>query len=63
MEADTSAWESGRFVKVKCQDCSNEQIIFNKAATMVTCQVCGATLSTPSGGKAQIKGEIVGVLQ
>ena len=63
MDTDTTARESGRFVKIKCQDCSNEQIVFNKAATVVTCQVCGATLSTPSGGKAQIKGEVIGVLE
>ena len=53
----------GQFTKVKCNDCSNEQIIFDKAATIVNCQVCGATLATPTGGKATIKGEISGVLE
>ncbi len=51
--------EDRRFVKVKCPDCGNEQITFVKASTRVVCQVCGATLATPTGGKAIFKGEIV----
>ncbi|MHB8632715.1 MAG: 30S ribosomal protein S27e [Thermoplasmatota archaeon] len=49
-----------QFVKVKCGDCSNEQIVFNRAATTVGCLVCGATLAHPTGGEARIKGEITG---
>ncbi len=49
------------FVKVKCPDCGNEQIIFLRASTVVKCQVCGATIATPTGGKADIRGEIVEV--
>ena len=55
--------DRGKFTKVKCQDCSNEQVIFDKASTAVACQVCGATLALPKGGKAAIKGEITGVLE
>ena len=51
-----------RFLRVKCADCSNEQIVFNRAATVVNCQVCGATLARPTGGKAAIRGEVVGVV-
>ena len=47
-----------RFVKVKCVDCNNEQIIFAKASTIVSCQVCGGVLAEPSGGIAHIKGKI-----
>ena len=50
------------FLKIKCADCGNEQTTFSKAATKVTCNVCGATLVVPKGGKAEIKGEIVEVL-
>lgn len=50
------------FLKIKCADCGNEQITFKKAATKVTCNVCGATLVVPKGGNAEIKGEIVEVL-
>ncbi len=49
------------FVKVKCPDCGNEQIIFIRASTVVKCNVCGATLAIPTGGKAEIRGEIVEV--
>ena len=50
------------FIKIKCADCGNEQITFKKAATTVTCHVCGATLVKPKGGNAEIKGEVVEVL-
>ena len=45
------------FVKVKCPDCENEQIVFQRAATKVLCNVCGATLVTPKGGVGEIRGE------
>jgi small subunit ribosomal protein S27e len=48
-----------KFLKVKCPDCSNVQILFNKSATEVKCQVCGATLARPSGGKAELRAEVV----
>jgi len=51
-----------RYLKVKCLDCGNEQPVFNKCTTVVTCLVCGASLSKQTGGKAEIKGEILGVL-
>ena len=47
-----------QFVKVKCGDCGNEQVAFNRAATKVNCLVCGATLATPTGGAAKFKAEI-----
>ena len=49
------------FIKIKCNDCQNEQITFRKAATTVTCHVCGATLVKPKGGNAEIKGEVIEV--
>lgn len=52
-----------KFLNVKCPDCSNEQVIFNKVATEVKCQVCGATLARPRGGKADIRGEVTEVLR
>jgi len=47
------------FIKIKCPECENVQISFKKAATKVTCHVCGATLIVPKGGVGEIKGEIV----
>jgi small subunit ribosomal protein S27e len=52
-----------KFVKVKCTDCENEQIIFGNASTVVKCLVCGRTLAEPKGGKAEIKSLIVEVLE
>ena len=44
-----------QFLKVKCPDCGNEQVAFNRPATKVNCLVCGATLATPTGGEATFK--------
>jgi len=51
-----------KFVKVKCKDCGNEQIVFSKAATKVSCGVCGATVAEPRGGTANFLGEITAEL-
>jgi small subunit ribosomal protein S27e len=48
-----------RFFKVKCPDCENEQTVFEKASTVVNCIVCGKELATPTGGKANLKAEII----
>ena len=53
---------TGRFIKTKCQDCGNEQVLFNKVTTIIRCSVCGATMATPKGGKAELKGSVVEVL-
>ena len=50
------------FLKVKCRDCGNEQPVFNKSQTVVTCLVCGASLLKPTGGLTEIKGEQLEVL-
>jgi len=52
-----------KFLKVKCADCGSEQIVFDKASTEVACQICGATLARPTGGKAAIRGENLGVME
>jgi small subunit ribosomal protein S27e len=52
-----------RFFKVKCPDCENEQTVFEKASTVVTCVVCGKELAVPTGGKATFKAEIVADLK
>ncbi|HUV79215.1 MAG TPA: 30S ribosomal protein S27e [Candidatus Bathyarchaeia archaeon] len=51
-----------KFLKVKCNDCEYEQVVFDHATTSVKCNVCGRTLVEPRGGKAEIKGEIIEVL-
>lgn len=52
-----------RFFKVKCPDCENEQTVFEKASTVVNCVVCGKELAIPTGGKANVKAEILAELK
>lgn len=51
-----------RFLRVKCDDCGNEQIIFDRSATIVKCLVCNRVLAEPRGGKAKIKTEILEIV-
>ena len=51
-----------KFVKVRCQKCKNEQVIFGKPAAAVNCLVCNKVLAEPSGGKGKIKARILEVL-
>jgi len=51
-----------RFLRVKCLDCENDQVIFGCASTIVRCTVCGRILAEPRGGKAQIRTRIMNVL-
>ncbi len=51
------------FLRVKCQKCGNEQLIFSNAVNKITCNVCGETLATPTGGRAEINGEVLTVLE
>ena len=63
-----SEWErilpkpSSKFLRVKCPDCGNEQTLFSHATNSVYCNVCGAILAKPTGGKVEVKGEIIAVL-
>lgn len=50
---------AGNFYLVACPDCENEQVVFDKASSEVACAVCGHTLARPTGGKAEIDGEVV----
>ncbi|MDH5688141.1 MAG: 30S ribosomal protein S27e, partial [Candidatus Bathyarchaeota archaeon] len=63
-----SEWEKlipkprSTFLRVRCPDCGNEQVVFSHVATIVHCNICGAVLAEPTGGKADIKGEVITVL-
>ncbi len=52
-----------KILRVKCNDCENEQVVFDHASTSVKCNVCGRTLVEPRGGKAEIKSNIIEVLE
>ena len=51
-----------RFLKVKCNDCGNEQIIFGCAASPIKCIVCEKAIAVSTGGKTLVKTEILEVL-
>lgn len=49
---------AGDFYRVVCPECEHEQVVYGKAASAVECADCGATLATPTGGKAAFTGEV-----
>jgi len=54
---------ASRILRLRCEDCENEQVAFERAATGVSCAVCGSTLVTPTGGKGQLHGEMLEVVE
>lgn len=51
-----------RFLKVRCKECNNEQIIFGDASEEVECLVCDNKLAVPTGGKSKVVTQILEVL-
>lgn len=47
------------FIKVQCEKCKNEQVIFESASTSVKCLICGEELLAVNGGKATITAKVV----
>lgn len=54
---------ASKFLKIRCKKCKNEQIIFEKPAMVVRCNVCDNILAEPTGGKGRIKTSILGVMR
>ena len=52
-----------KFIKIRCNKCKNEQIIFGKASSEVKCLVCDEVLLDPTGGKSKIKARVLEVLE
>ncbi len=52
-----------KFVKVRCNKCKNEQIIYGKVSTTVACLVCGKEIASPTGGKTKVKARVLEVLE
>lgn len=49
-----------KFMKVRCKECSNEQVVFSHSTMRVKCLKCNAILMEPTGGKAVlVGGEVV----
>ncbi len=51
-----------RFLKVRCGDCGNEQVIFGCGASQVKCLVCDKVIAESTGGKTNVKTQILAVL-
>lgn len=62
MESTTTNKPKYGFVKVKCHKCSEEQVIFGRASTIVKCKKCHEVIAEPTGGKSAIKAEILELL-
>jgi len=54
---------NSKFIKVRCKDCENEQVLFNKSTSVVSCHICGSKLALPKGGKAEVRGEILETIE
>ena len=54
---------NSKFIKVRCKDCENEQVLFNKPSSVVSCHICGSKLALPKGGKAEVRGEILETIE
>lgn len=52
---------NSRFLRIKCQECEHEMIIFDHAKTKIECQSdnCDALIAEPLGGKARLHAEII----
>jgi small subunit ribosomal protein S27e len=51
------------FIRVRCNDCENEQVLFDRCSTTILCHICGSKLAVPHGGKAKIKGKILEMVE
>ncbi|MBN1924101.1 MAG: 30S ribosomal protein S27e [Nanoarchaeota archaeon] len=52
-----------KFLKIKCEKCKNEQIIFEKANKDVNCLVCNTPLAKSTGGKVRVDAKSMKVLE
>lgn len=52
-----------KFIKIRCPKCKNEQIMFGKASTKISCLVCSKILAEPTGGKSRVKARVLEVLE
>jgi len=50
-------------VEVRCTHCKNEQIVFGKVSSAVSCLVCGTPLAEPTGGKSRVRARVLEVLE
>ncbi len=53
------AQPTSNFVTVKCDECGNEQTVFDKPAGDVKCLVCDAVLVEATGGRGTVVAELL----
>ncbi|HKJ96751.1 MAG TPA: 30S ribosomal protein S27e, partial [Thermoplasmataceae archaeon] len=46
-----------------CRDCENVQVTYSKGSSTVVCNICGATLVSPTGGTISTNAEVLEVLK
>jgi small subunit ribosomal protein S27e len=51
-----------KYMRVICKKCKSDQMLYNKIASVVKCNKCGAVLAEPTGGQARILAKVVEVL-
>ena len=61
--ADLIPKPRSQFLRVKCPDCGNEQVVFGSVSIVVKCNVCDSILAEPTGGRAKIRGEVTDVFE
>lgn len=52
-----------KFLRVKCNSCGNEQVIFSAASSKVRCLVCNHELADTAASKIRLKTKIIKVLE
>lgn len=62
MAKDIVQSPKSRFVHVMCKKCKNEQVIYNKAATVIKCTGCGEEIAKPTGGEILVTAKVLEVL-
>ncbi|MEK6941429.1 MAG: 30S ribosomal protein S27e [archaeon] len=53
----------GRFIKVLCVGCGNEQVIFGNATTKVNCLVCNQELAKTGASGIKVTAKIIGTFE
>ncbi|WP_126449875.1 30S ribosomal protein S27e [Sulfodiicoccus acidiphilus] len=53
---------NSKFFRIKCGNCGNEQTVFSHSTFPVRCTSCGQQLTSSTGGKAKVLGEVTRVL-
>jgi len=54
-EAEFKEEHRNRFLKVKCEGCGNEQVVFSAPSRSVKCLVCNQELGASTGHKISLK--------